>query len=594
MTEEKEAPSAPQPAAEDAAPPTKTASPEAPAAKAASAETGPAGTGPAGTGPAETGPAETGPPEEVVSVPDELPTDGAEEKPRRVRARRAVAKPPQPRDGDKPRRPRERRGDRRGGDRRGRGRKKGEEVTAVGAAPMRRAGVYTQDPVDGPPGPPPPPEPTPAELKAKKAKDQTKTTLILHPAPKAGGHVKKKKKAPKTAKEALAAKTKGKGKGPKGKEKTPQKDAKLDANWIEAGADGAVEALQTAGPAAEQLVQAWMDDDNLAAIATGAASEELSGKPRKAVRRAATILRSRGVELPEVAVAASAVQPETPDEPVATFVPPDATGTMFISISQRQPGGRYLVADCVARHGVGVIRASQGRLAGKQIRAWKDRIEKDYGAAPVEIPLDWARARIEEAKETNAKSGAIMPLGFDSCAELFQPTPEEAPPHPVEDLTEADPGKETLEKAAADSERLHSFPEFRSWMPDRNSIDELLAKVGETVGSEEAASDSEKVNEALKNEVAAATDRFFTPELRTAVAAWMKDAAICVRARTGEDDEARHVLRVATAVEQAGLITSPPNEIPFLQTFFQKAIAYVVSQNQGQLRVPVPGAQPQL
>ena len=105
--------------------------------------------------------------------------------------------------------------------------------------------------------------------------------------------------------------------------------------------------------------------------------------------------------------------------------------------------------------------------------------------------------------------------------------------------------------------------------------------------------DDEKVNEALKAEVASATDRFFTPELRTAVAAWMKDAAIGVRSRSGDDD-AQHVLRVAKAVEEAGLITSPPNEIPFLQTFFQKAIAYVVSQNQGQLRVPVPGAPAQV
>jgi len=571
MTEEKEAPPAPETAAPEARPAEPT--PDAPPT-------------------AETAAPEHAPAEEVVSVPDDLPAgDGGDDKPRRVRARRAIAKPPEE---DKPRerkprerKPRERRPPR------GEGRK-GDEAAPVGASPMRRARVYKQDPVDGIVPGPPPPEPTPEEIKAKKIKDQTQTTLILHPAPKAGGHVKKKNKAPKTAKEVLAAKTKAKGKGNKKKDKKePKADVKLDQSWIGADAEGAVEALQAAGAAAEKLVKAWVDGDNLAAIAGGAASEELSGKSRKAVRRAASVLRSRGVELPEVATATPATETETADEPVANFVPPDATGTMFISISQRQPGGRYLVADCVARHGVGVVRASQGRLAGKQIRAWKERIEKDYGAQPVEIPLDWARARIEEAKETNAKSGAIMPLGFDSCAVLFQPVPEEAPPHPVEDLVEAEPDAAVLEEASTDSQRLHSYPEFRSWMPDKNSIDELLAKVGETVGSEEAASDPKKVNEALKAEVGAATDRFFTPELRQAVAAWMKDAAIGVRSREG-DDEAQHVLRVAKAVEQAGLITSPPNEIPFLQTFFQKAIAHVVSQNQGQLRVPVPGAQPQV
>ncbi len=559
MTEEKEAPPAPEPTAAPAAP--AEATPEAAAS----------------------------PPEEVVSVPDDLGADkgdaAGDDKPRRVRARRAATPPP----AEKPRerKPRERR------PRDRRPRKEGGEVTAVGAAPMRRARVYKQDPVEGiEPGPPPPPEPTPEEIKAQKAKDQTQTTLILHPAPKAGGHVKKKKKAPKTAKEVMAAKAKGKG-TPKKPKKESKAEAKLDPSWVGADADGAVEALTAAGAAAEKLVSAWLEGENLAAIAAGAASDSLSGKPRKAVRRAASVLRSRGVELPEVASAAPAQEGETAEAPVATFVPPDATGTAFISISQRQPGGRYLVADCVARHGVGVVRASQGRLAGKKIRAWKERIEKDYGASPVEVPLDWARARIQEAKETNAKSGAIMPLGFDSCAALFQPVPDEAPPHPVDDLVEAEADTAAIEKATADSERLHGYPEFRSWMPDKNSIDELLAKVGEAVGSEDAAGDPEKVNAALKAEVASATDRFFTPELRKAVAAWMKDAAIGVRSRIGDDD-AQHVLRVAKAVEEAGLITSPPNEIPFLQTFFQKAIAYVVSQNQGQLRVPVPGAQAQV
>jgi hypothetical protein len=64
----------------------------------------------------------------------------------------------------------------------------------------------------------------------------------------------------------------------------------------------------------------------------------------------------------------------------------------------------------------------------------------------------------------------------------------------------------------------------------------------------------------------------------------MRGSAISVRSRSG-DERAIQVLAVAQAVRDAGLITSPPSEIPFLLSFFQKGIAIMVQQ--GQLRVPV-------
>ena len=39
-------------------------------------------------------------------------------------------------------------------------------------------------------------------------------------------------------------------------------------------------------------------------------------------------------------------------------------------------------------------------------------------------------------------------------------------------------------------------------------------------------------------------------------------------------------------LKEAGLITSPPSEIPFLLSFFQKAVAWMVQQGQGKLQVP--------
>jgi hypothetical protein len=66
----------------------------------------------------------------------------------------------------------------------------------------------------------------------------------------------------------------------------------------------------------------------------------------------------------------------------------------------------------------------------------------------------------------------------------------------------------------------------------------------------------------------------------------MRDAAISVRARLG-DRRASEVLGVARAVREAGLITSPPREIPFLTVFFQKALSLMMQQANGQLRIPM-------
>jgi len=46
------------------------------------------------------------------------------------------------------------------------------------------------------------------------------------------------------------------------------------------------------------------------------------------------------------------------------------------------------------------------------------------------------------------------------------------------------------------------------------------------------------------------------------------------------------------AIEKAGLITEPPRDVPFLRAFFDKAIAVLLAQGNGQLRVPVRSPAP--
>ncbi len=121
----------------------------------------------------------------------------------------------------------------------------------------------------------------------------------------------------------------------------------------------------------------------------------------------------------------------------------------------------------------------------------------------------------------------------------------------------------------------------------------MLSKDGRAPRPETAERPGRRHAALLEEEASAATDRFFSPEVRAIVAERMRDSAISIRARKG-DRAAAEVLGVARAVVEAGLITSPPREIPFLVAFFQKGLSYLAAaEGGGQLRLPVPAAAPQ-
>ncbi|MEJ7729093.1 MAG: hypothetical protein WKG00_07755 [Polyangiaceae bacterium] len=292
------------------------------------------------------------------------------------------------------------------------------------------------------------------------------------------------------------------------------------------------------------------------------------------------MLRARGVAIPERPKAA---RPREEAQLDATFPPPDSSGTASVSITSRDSSGRYHIAEVIFREPVGVLHAGSAWVSGSQIKEGKNRALESLGVAPVPVPLDWARHRVAAARALNAESKRILPLGLDACRELIEPAPAEAPPHPLADLDAAAASKPPPEA----SQNLHEHPEFRAWLPDRRAIEELLQKLGENLGAE-GLKDPEKVNAALGEEISAATDRFFSPEMREEMARRMRDSAISVRARRG-DEVACEVLATARAVREAGLITAPPRDIGFLSAFFQKAIGVLAQQGGGSLRIPVPG-----
>lgn len=458
----------------------------------------------------------------------------------------------------------------------------GREAPAVSPLTLNRSSkkaIYRQDVVGTPPV-----MPAPEPKSTKQNPDQL--MLVWHPAPKSAAPAKPKIDRPLTAKEALRAKL---AKQAAGRKDAPKVEARasLEPAWIAVDAEGALDAARAAGAAGERLVQAWLEGANVAAIARLAGLDAAPGPARKAARRALNVLKSRGVDVAvPIVLPVRPVAAEEPSECEASFIPPDGNGTRFFSFTQRLPGGRFRVADVMVREGAGVVHANLGHLAGKHIRRWKARVEGSFGVAPVPVPLDWARAAVARGRQLNDVTKEIVPLGYDGCLPLLGVAPVVAPAHPVADLA-TPPSDEEIAAALAESERLHEEPEFATWGPERGSLQELVGKVGERLSSADA-EDREKVDAVLREETDAATDRYFTPERREALADRLRDASISLRVRKG-DAIARRVLVVAEAVRRAGLVTHAPRENGFLRGFFQKGMALLARENQGRLAIPARG-----
>jgi hypothetical protein len=361
----------------------------------------------------------------------------------------------------------------------------------------------------------------------------------------------------------------------------------FDASTLGTDADGAVAQVIASGERGAALVEAWVQAKNGAAVAAVAEDDKAPAPARKAARRGLNVLKARGVPIPErTRIARLAGDPVEGYD--AWFVPPDGAGTHMVILAMRRRSGKHYVVHTTMREEVGLLDVRALEMSRSQLRASFDESARRMGYPPVPVPVGWARARVAAARANNAKSGAIVPLGLESHAEVLGPTPDKAPPHPIDEAKLELPAAAAVVERSAD---LHREPELGAWLPAGPAVQDLLIEVGQKLGSAGGPEqDPKKIDDAVRDALDSSTDRFFGPEIRERLAERMKDAAISILAREGRE-RAAEVMAIAGAVLSAGLITSPPHEIPFLRGFFQKALAILASQQGGQLSIPVPVAE---
>jgi len=355
------------------------------------------------------------------------------------------------------------------------------------------------------------------------------------------------------------------------------------AALLDASAAEAPDALASAGDHVIALVEQWIARSNAAALI--AVADHPSAPIRKMARRGISILRSRGVAIPEPArLTPPGFGARTQTTAEAWMMAPDARGGVVLVLAQRAPTRRYRTAFIYLHDGLGIQRVESGEQSQHQLRDAMARLIPGGGLNPVSVPVEWARHRVAEARKRHEQLGHPPPLGLMTAAALLGPVPDAPPPHPLS-LERFSITPEEQAELAQNSGELHRLPEFRGWLPPRAAVDQMLASLGEHVNPEQQPSQPE-MGALLEEAVKSATDRLFSPQARERLVETMRDSALSVLVRDGEA-AARRVVGVMQAIRAAGLITNPPHEVGFLRAFFDKAVAILLSQGKGSLRIPV-------
>jgi hypothetical protein len=363
----------------------------------------------------------------------------------------------------------------------------------------------------------------------------------------------------------------------------------FDAKLLNASASDALTSLTQAGARAPALVEAWVKTGNAAAVLE--AAERASGAARKAARRGLNVLKSRGVALPQPTRARPTEKPA--EQIVALMMAPDSLGSVLFAITTPSVTTRTKVALVYMNDELGVHRVDVGELSQSQLRDALAKARPGGRNKPIPVPVEWARRRIADARARHAERKIPEPLGFTRADSLLSPVPKEPVPHPF-DAEGLELSLEDASDMIKNSAELHQLPELQGWFPERGAVDELFLQIGQALS--EAGHDPtqepapEVMRATLTEQITAATDRYFTPERRARLVVSLKDAALSALPREGEE-KALQIAGLAKVISEAGLITNPPHEIPFLRGYFEKAVSLLALQNQGRLRIPVPPPQ---
>lgn len=312
------------------------------------------------------------------------------------------------------------------------------------------------------------------------------------------------------------------------------------------------ERKATAPAAAEAL--GWIKSQKAAQRLLRLSEASPSREVRKAASRGLYRLRSQGLHVEEPVakeaiparepIAAPAAKPESRAWTSAV----DGAGNRFLFLSVPQPlEGRALVFLMISDKD-GILEARVGELKDEhEDQARVDRVASESQLPHVDIPFEYARLLVKEARERTRAGGRIPPTEYMVWKELIgEPEGGSAEPPIYHELNAA---KVLLEPGVLEgSDYLVDLPEFRTWLPAADEIAPYAKELEDlTHGSLVLPPASQA--ERQENIISGAIEHLLQDDGKRRYKRRLEDMAY-VLLHTGKEREAKWALAAAVALER--------------------------------------------
>lgn len=330
----------------------------------------------------------------------------------------------------------------------------------------------------------------------------------------------------------------------------------------------AEEVVTLPGPLALAVLRAAVSAGRADLLAAAAGSE--NREVAKEAKRSLHLLRTRGVQVPELPRAAppSIAPPAEPDLPCyASSL--DGQGERAVWLARSVPGKGVEVGQAVISDVRGLLSLQVGMLGRKEYRTFAgDLLERGGHLRVAEIPRPAAHALVADARRRTEASGQALPDG----ASLWLSRLGEAPPLP--DPASRFPALPPEEEAAAvaASGRLHELPLLRGWLADEEVLRATAARLDEAARSPLVVDDRQR-SERAEQLIAEAITGYFDAARRTLWARRLLLTAVHLL-DTGDEGSAR----LAAAASRALTSGTDPLAIPFARRLFEKALPLASAQ----------------
>ncbi len=321
----------------------------------------------------------------------------------------------------------------------------------------------------------------------------------------------------------------------------------LDALGPSAGAEVLAWLLANEPADAEELAQAWADDETTGVDALQRVDLESLPKPgQKVLRKVLHRLRSRGVALaaaPPAAVVAKL--PPIEDTLSAAFVSPiDPGGTRAVYLVERHPSGGARMFELMLDALRGVVGFEVYQTGRSQVRRFLRDIARNERFPAVEAPREAVQALVARAASAQP-ADRPPPRGFAEWRAHVAAPPE--PARTPGELAEEALGRETGPERVRRAVELVRSRELGPWPPAPEFLQDLANRLAESAKGQIIVAGTARRQQVARQIDEAAQSACVGLEAAR-LAGCFREAAYVLWKRDREED-ARAALAAAAAIE---------------------------------------------